>query len=123
MRYYENLKYVSSTFRYSLYDRSLEEDFKVFGNIQSLNNLKKVVGFELTFIKHHDGISKYKIEICHTNVKYLIQLLPKSVEGLQLFGIPNLNHDFTRTFKNIRQILKFCLSVMYQLKKLIALVF
>uniref|UniRef100_A0A0K0G594 LAGLIDADG_2 domain-containing protein n=1 Tax=Strongyloides venezuelensis TaxID=75913 RepID=A0A0K0G594_STRVS len=72
---------------------SSQEDFKVFGNIQSLNNLKKVVGFELTFIKHHDGISKYKIEIRHTNVKYLIQLLPKSVEGLQLFGIPNLNHS------------------------------
>uniref|UniRef100_A0A0K0EYZ2 Ankyrin-like protein n=1 Tax=Strongyloides venezuelensis TaxID=75913 RepID=A0A0K0EYZ2_STRVS len=61
LRYYGNLGKVYLIFKYSLYDCSLEENFKKFGYIQSLNNLEKVVGLELTFAKHHDGIRKDKI--------------------------------------------------------------
>uniref|UniRef100_A0A0N5BVA9 F-box domain-containing protein n=1 Tax=Strongyloides papillosus TaxID=174720 RepID=A0A0N5BVA9_STREA len=111
MRCYENLKMVSLVFSYNLYLCSLEKDFKAFGDIQSLNNLKKVIAIELTFVKHHDGIDEDEIEIFHKNVKYLIQLLPRSVERLQLFGIPKLNYDLTRTIrrhmKNI-EVLSLC---------------
>uniref|UniRef100_A0A0N5BVA6 F-box domain-containing protein n=1 Tax=Strongyloides papillosus TaxID=174720 RepID=A0A0N5BVA6_STREA len=99
MRYYENLEKVCLIFNYSLYDCSLEENFKAFRYIQSLNNLKKVVGLELTFVKHNTGISEDEIKIFHKNFKYLIRLLPSSVKRLYLYGIPKLTYDITKTIE------------------------
>uniref|UniRef100_A0A0N5BVC7 PIP49_C domain-containing protein n=1 Tax=Strongyloides papillosus TaxID=174720 RepID=A0A0N5BVC7_STREA len=49
MRCYENLEEILLKLYYNLCDCSLEMAFKAFRNIRSLNNLKKVVRFELTF--------------------------------------------------------------------------
>uniref|UniRef100_A0A0N5BVB3 F-box domain-containing protein n=1 Tax=Strongyloides papillosus TaxID=174720 RepID=A0A0N5BVB3_STREA len=71
----------------------------------------KVVGLELTFVKHHTGISKDEIEIFHKNFKYLIQLLPSSVKRLYLYGIPKLTYDITRTIERYMpniEVLSLC---------------
>uniref|UniRef100_A0A0N5BVA7 F-box domain-containing protein n=1 Tax=Strongyloides papillosus TaxID=174720 RepID=A0A0N5BVA7_STREA len=99
IRYYENLEKFCLILNLNLNDCSLEENFKALGNIKSLNNLKKVIAIKLTFVKPHDGISEDEIEIFHRNVKFLIQLLPKSVKRLRLYGVPKLTYDITRTIK------------------------
>uniref|UniRef100_A0A0N5BVB2 F-box domain-containing protein n=1 Tax=Strongyloides papillosus TaxID=174720 RepID=A0A0N5BVB2_STREA len=110
MIYYENLEKTVWEFNYSLYDCLLEQVFQVFGYRQSLRHLKKLVEVQLIFTRHYkDSINK--IEIFHRNVKFLIQLLPKSVKRLRLYGVPKLTYDITRTIKRYMpniEVLSLC---------------
>uniref|UniRef100_A0A0N5BVA8 Aminotran_1_2 domain-containing protein n=1 Tax=Strongyloides papillosus TaxID=174720 RepID=A0A0N5BVA8_STREA len=130
MRRYENLVVVSLIFKDSLCECLLEEELKTLGNIQSLNNLKNVIAFELIFVEHSSKLSKDKMEILHKNVRYLFQLLPESVKSLRLYGIPRLNYGITRTIDrympnievlslyNISFEVNDCLSVFKKLQAL-----